>query len=118
MDLVEFWHHHPINREYVDEPEFRHLYARKGERYVVFDDGTVEMIRCVQIANVEAKKPKHGAFGRLLERIKENIDAPVFVENVQNKEVAEGLVKKYGFQYVNEGQCGGIVWCLYLDMRE
>lgn len=118
MDLIEFWHHHPINREYLDEDEFETLYVRKGPRNIFKEDGSVDLVTCLQIARVGAKHPKNGAFGRLLEKIKAGIGAPVFVENVQRKEVAEGLVKKYGFKYVNKNDCGGVCWCLFLDTRE
>ncbi len=117
MNLIEFWNDYPVRNAYVDEAEFNHLYVRRGERNIWFPDGTISGIYCLQVANVEAKTPQKGAFGRLLAKVKKHLNVPVFVENVQRKEVAEGLVKKYGFQYVNEQECGGICWCLFLDTR-
>ena len=109
MDVVEFWRSGPTRNAYVDEPEFHRLYVRRGPQHLWFDDGTIVVSHCLQIANVEAKRPRNGAFGRLLERIDRELGCPVFVENIMRQAVAEGLQRKYSFESVNAGLC----FCLY-----
>jgi hypothetical protein len=113
MDIIEFWHQKCRNK-YVDEKEFAHLYVRRGLMAVRFKDGTSRIVECLQIAKVEAKRPRTGAFGRLLNRVNQELGVPVFVENVAEPEVAAGLAQKYGFTYVNDYGFD-FCFCLFKD---
>lgn len=78
------------------EKEFLCLYVRKGPRYVQLAGGEHKLLNDVfQIARVEARRPKNGALRRLIERVDHfsGVKLPIYVENVLNGEVVEGLSK-------------------------
>lgn len=113
MNIVEFWYQNTYRNQYVIEKEFAHLYVRKGPTLIHYSRDVPPTLvdNCLHIANVAAKVPQSGAFGRLLAKIDRECHAPVFVENITRREVAEGLVRKYGFSYVNDV---GVDFCFCL----
>jgi len=102
MNLIEFWKQAGLRNAYLYEPEFSYIYVRKGMTVVRFKDGTSKQDTMLHIANVEAASPRTGALGRLLKKIDEELNVPVFIENLHSKATAEGLSTKYGFKFVNE----------------
>lgn len=79
--------------QWIEVEGFDSLYVRKGHRYIngqrysnVFD-----------LANINAEKPRHGAFTRLLARLEQIWDGPLWVENVLDEGFGESLVRR-GFQ--------------------
>jgi len=91
---------------YLDgEPEFNHLYVRKGPRVIRFPDGSSrEFGNVFQVARVEATNPRTGALRRLIERIDRFSECalPIYIENVGRPEVIEGLSKSsLGFVQVD-----------------
>ncbi len=81
---------------YVREAGFRSLYVRLGSRNI---DG-VTYPRVLDIANVTARKPGRGTFGRLLELLEADYpDVAVYVESVLNPRLL-GWLPRHGFVQV------------------
>lgn len=80
---------------YVTEDGFESLYVRWGFHMV---DG--KMLSCLDLANMTATRPGHGAFKALLKKLRsEQPDLPIYVESVLNEKFMAGL-PKHGFTYV------------------
>jgi hypothetical protein len=107
MDIIKFWNQTLMRAADVDEPEFERLYVRKGPVYLPVPPvgKLIKVEPLLQIANLTAKKPRTGAFTRLLYKIGYSIDAHVFVENVLDEGFA-GALDRMGFVRVNVNQDG------------
>lgn len=79
--------------EWIEVEGFSSLYVRKGHRYI---DGQ-RYSNVFDLANINAEKPRNGAFTRLVARLEQIWDGPIWVENVLEESFGEALVRK-GFQ--------------------
>lgn len=87
------------NNSYLDHPEFKDLYVRKGEIVVRFNGNNYICERVITIANVEAKKKGRGAFTRLVAELAGK-GLAIFVECVHNPRFRRKLLE-LGFIRVN-----------------
>jgi len=99
--LQEFWKSGQRSTD-VRAPDFVRLYVRKGKRYLLLHERDkmipVHQQYCwvdnlLQIANVVARNPGHGAFRKLVEQAEHQLHCNLFVENVFSDKFAEGLVR-------------------------
>ena len=86
---------------YLKEPEWSHLYVRRG--IIVVSDADRNLVHLddtLHLANFEVKKKRSGAFTRMIERIEQAAPGlPIFIENLTNSTFAAKL-PKLGFEPV------------------
>lgn len=82
-----------VRNVFLEEPEWKHIYLRRGI-LAVFDTDwkSIQIDDALQLANFEAKAPRSGAFTRLIQRIEQaSPGLPLFVENLTNAGFAPKL---------------------------
>jgi hypothetical protein len=78
---------------FLDHPDFRRLYVRKGHHYL---HGKIR--KCFDIAQIEAKNPGNGAFERLVTEIWAELAVArpdiscIYIENVFNERFRAKLI--------------------------
>ena len=87
MDLMEFISS-PAKNQHIEHPDFSQLYVRKSHRYI---RGTWRR-NVFDIASITAIEPGTGAFGRLLIRLFDIWEGPIYVESVQTKRFTKYLL--------------------------
>lgn len=95
-----------VRNAYLEEPEWRHLYIRRGILVVRdADENPIQLDDSIHLANFEVKKKKRdGAFTRMIERIEKAAPGlPIFIENLTNPDFAAKL-PELGFEpvYIND----------------
>jgi hypothetical protein len=81
---------------YVSAPGFRSIYVRVSTRFV---EGKMQG-PVLDLANLTAKRPGHGAFKRLIARLRHDWpNLGLFVENVLTERFSQGLLRM-GFKDV------------------
>ena len=84
------------NNSYVTEPGWKSLYVRRTSRYT---NGLFRHL-VLDLANIEAEKPGHGAFRALVSRLRRDYPKwTLYVESVLSKQFIAGL-EKMGFHRV------------------
>ena len=89
-----------MDHSYVAEEGFDSLYVRKGAKYINVDGKMKRFKNVFQLANLTATNPCNGAFTRLISKLEDNWNGPIFVESVLVEEFAGALVRM-GFLPVN-----------------
>lgn len=85
------------NNAYVQALGFSRFYVRFTEHWI----DKVKYFPCLDISNIEARKPGSGAWTRLMKRLPaEYPDLSFYVESVQSQQFAEHLLKT-GFTCTN-----------------
>lgn len=72
---------------WLSEPEWSSIYVRKSFRAIQIggpedDNEGVEIVPCIDLANITAKKPGKGAFTRLVRWLHNQLQKNIYVESV------------------------------------
>lgn len=91
MTLDEFLEN-DLDRAWVEEEGLASLYVRKGMKALHDSKGKVRYFTNVfTVASVSAETPGDGAFSRLVKKLEEKWDGPIFVEQVLAEEFMPAL---------------------------